>query len=90
MHRIGFRRLAAQTAIAAVAGMAIVAGSQGSDGFIGRAILGAGSGAATGGLASHSLVGRYDDGTFQGSSGRCYAWTPSGRMVTVLCPRPFP
>ena len=57
-----------------------------SDRFVTGSALGVATGKATGGLADHALIGMLPGGLMIGSSGRCYRWTRSGRLVPGRCP----
>ena len=56
------------------------------DRFVTGATIGVASGRATGGLADHVLIGTLPGAIVIGSSGRCYGWTRSGRLLRVGCP----
>jgi hypothetical protein len=73
------------------AGLILVAGlffahAADRDRYVTGLALGAGSGRATGGLADHSLPVMLPGGIMVGTSGRCYAWTRSGRLMPARCP----
>lgn len=54
--------------------------------FVTGSALGPASGRSTGGLADYALIGTLPGGLMLGSSGRCYAWTQSGRLARAVCP----
>ena len=54
--------------------------------YVTGSAYGAGSGPSTGGPADHSVNVMLPGGVMLSSSGHCYAWTRSGRLVPVICP----
>ena len=56
------------------------------DRYVTGSAYGAGSGPSTGGPADHSLYMTLPGGIMVATSGRCYAWTRSGRLVRAPCP----
>jgi hypothetical protein len=55
------------------------------DRFVTGSALGVGSGRSTGGLADYGLIGMLPGGLMVGTSGCCYQWTRSGRLIRAAC-----
>lgn len=84
-HPGGFMRARA-LAIVLAWGMTFFSHSADRDRYLTGAGVGVGSGKATGGLADYSLPLMLPGGLMVSTSGRCYAWTRSGRLVPARCP----
>lgn len=56
------------------------------DRYVTGAQYGVASGKATGGLADYSVPMMLPGGIMVSTSGHCYAWTRSGRLVKAACP----
>ncbi len=73
-------------AILLASGAAFFAHSADRDRYVTGAEFGVGTGKATGGRADHSLPFMWPGGIMAGTSGHCYAWTRSGRLIPARCP----